>query len=306
MRGAAIQKWMNELEPPWDLYRSFRAVAQEGSLSGAARTLGLTQPTVARHVDSLEAMLGRRLFVRSQRGLEPTEVARQMLPYADALAATSAALRRAVAAEDGTTVGGTVRITASEVVGVERLPPILAAIRRRHPALALELATSNAVEDLLRRDADIAVRMVAPAQEALVARRVGCVEMGLFARADYLARRGTPQDVGAIADFDVIAYDRETPALRRFIAAYPWLRRAGAALRADSDVAQLAAIRAGFGIGVCQVGIAARDPDLVRVLAGDFAPELPVWIAMHEDLRSSPRCRAVFDMLGEALAAQLH
>ena len=216
---------MNEPEPSWDLYRSFRAVAQEGSLSGAARALGLTQPTVARHVDSLEAMLGRRLFVRSQRGLEPTEVARQMLPYADALAATSAALRRAVAAEDGA-VSGTVRITASEVVGVERLPPILAAIRRRHPALALELATSNAVEDLLRRDADIAVRMVAPAQEALVARRVGSVEIGLFARADYLERRGTPADVAAIAEHDLIGFDRETPALRAFIAAYPWLGRA--------------------------------------------------------------------------------
>ncbi len=295
---------MNELEPSWDLYRSFRAVAREGSLSGAARALGLTQPTLARHVDGLEALLGRKLFVRSQRGLDPTEVARQMLPYADALAATAAALRRAVAAEDGT-LSGSVRITASEMFGVERLPSILAAIRRRHPALALELAVSNEVEDLLRRDADIAVRMVAPTQAALVARRVGSVELGLFARADYLARCGTPADVAEIAGFDAIGFDRETPALRAFAAAYPWLDRSAFALRAGSDAAQLAAIRAGFGIGACQVGIADRDPELVRVLPQAFAPELQVWVVMHEDLRSSPRCRAVFDLLVEHLVDQL-
>ncbi len=292
---------MNQPEPPWDLYRSFGAAAKEGSLSGAARVLGLTQPTVARHLDALEAHLGQRLFVRSQRGLVPTEAALQILPYVEVLAATSAALLRAVATTTGDTVTGTVRIAASEVVGTERLPPILAAIRRAHPALALELVVSNEVEDLLRRDADIAVRMVAPAQDALVALKLGAVELGLFAHADYLARRGTPRDTAGIAGFDLIGFDRETPALRAFVAAYPWLTRGGLALRASSDLAQLAALRAGFGIGVCQSGLAARDPALVRLLAADFAPTLPVWIVMHEDLRAVPRCRAVFDLLAEHL-----
>ncbi len=295
---------MNGTEPPWDLYRTFHAVAKEGSLSAAARVLGLTQPTVARHLDALEARLGRRLFVRSQRGLAPTEAAQQMMPYVESLAATGAALIRAVAAEAGE-VGGSVRITASEVVGVERLPPILAAIRRRHPALALELAVSNAVEDLLRRDADIAVRMVAPAQEALVARKVGVAEIGLFAHADYLARTGIPETVDDLVRFDLIGFDRETPALRALLAGFPWLGRASFALRSGSDIAQLAALRAGFGIGACQAGIAARDPNLVRILPGAFSIALPTWVVMHEDLRSSPRCRAVFDMLVEHLGAEL-
>ena len=117
---------MNHGEPSWDHYRTLRAILEEGSLSGAARALGLTQPTVARHVDQLEAALGRRLFVRTQRGLSPTEAALEMAPYAEAMAAASAALRRAVTAEREA-VAGTVRVSASEVVGVERLPPVLAA-----------------------------------------------------------------------------------------------------------------------------------------------------------------------------------
>ena len=294
---------MTASEPGWDLYRTFASVMREGSLSGAARALALTQPTVARHVDALEAHLGRRLFMRSQRGLSPTEAARRILPHAEALAATSAALLRAAAAGEEA-VSGTVRIGASEVVGAERLPPILAALRRRHPALTFELALSNDVEDLLRGDADVAVRMVAPAQQALVARRIGSVELGFFARGDYLSRCGVPDRIEALREFDIIGFDRETPALRAMIAAYPWMRREDFALRAGSDLAQLAAIRGGFGIGVCQCGVAERDSRLARVLPEAFAPELPVWVVMHEDLRSSPPCRAVFDGLADALAAE--
>ena len=294
---------MSDTEPSWDLYRSFRAVADTGSLSGAARALGVTQPTIARHVEALEQLLGRTLFTRSQRGLAPTEAGEAIRPYVDALAATNAALLRA--AGGAGEVAGTVRITASEMVGVERLPPILAAIRRRHPKLALELALSNAVEDLLRRDADIAVRMVAPAQEALVARRIGGFRLGLFARADYLAAHATPERLEDLAHLDLVGFDHETPALRQALVAYPFLRRADFAFRSDSDLAQLAAVRAGYGVGACQLGIAARQPDLVRILPQAFAPELPVWIVMHEDLRSTPRCRAVFDALAEALAREV-
>ena len=293
---------MSDSDPSWDLYRSFHAVADTGSLSGAARALGVSQPTIARHVEALEALLGHRLFTRSQRGLAPTEAGEAIRPYVDALAATSAALLRAIG-ETGE-VSGTVRITASEMVGVERLPPILAAIRRRHPKLALELALSNEVEDLLRRDADIAVRMVSPAQEALVARRVGAFRLGLFARSDYLEAHPTPERLEDLAGLDLIGFDHETPWLRQMLVAYPFLRRGDFGFRSDSDLAQLAAVRAGYGVGVCQIGIAARQRDLVRLLPQAFAPELPVWIVMHEDLRSTPRCRAVFDALAEALGRE--
>lgn len=288
-------------EPSWDLYRTFGAVLCEGSLSGAARALGLTQPSVARHIDALEAVVGAALFVRTQRGLSPTEAALRLRPYAEVLASTSAALLRAASAGAGE-VGGTVRISASEVVGAEHLPPILTRLRRRYPALHLELVLSNALDDLLQRRADVAVRMVEPAQQALVARRAGSVELGLHAHRDYLDRRGVPETMDDLARHDLIGFDTETPAIRAIARRYPALNRAAFALRADSDLAQLAAIRAGFGIGVCQVQVARRDPALVRVLGGAFTAALGVWIVTHEDLRTSPRCRAVFDALAAEFA----
>lgn len=292
---------MSESGPDWDLYRSFLAVLDNGSLSGAARMLGLTQPTVSRQIGLLEQALGRTLFLRTPAGLSPSDAALAMAPQARAMAAAAAALRRAVSDPEDS-VAGTVRITASEVVGIERLPPVLAAIRARHPRLDLELVVSNEVDDLLRRDADVAVRMTEPAQQALVARRVATAELGLHARRDYLARRGTPATLADLPRFDLIGFDRETPALRAALAGFPALTRASFALRCDNQVAQLAAIRAGFGIGVCQVGLAARDPDLERLFPDSFALALPAWVVMHEDLRGSPRCRAVFDALVAALS----
>ncbi|MGB7479897.1 MAG: LysR substrate-binding domain-containing protein, partial [Burkholderiaceae bacterium] len=217
-------------------------------------------------------------------------------------AATAGALLRA-AASHGDGVRGTVRITASEVVGVEVLPPILAALRQAHPELVIELALSNRIDDLLRRDADIAVRMLRPAQEALVARRIGVIELGLHARRDYLARHGTPSGWDDLRNgHALIGFDQETASIRSLRPKFGMLGRGDFALRADSDLAQLAAIRAGFGIGICQVGLARRDAALVRVLPQSFSLPLETWLAMHEDLRDSPRCRVVFAALGTGLA----
>jgi len=295
---------MSNIDPSWDLYRTFLAVLTENSLSGAARMLGLTQPTVARHIDALEAAVGYDLFVRSQRGLAPTEAALELRPYAEMLATTSAALLRA-ASGHGKAVKGTVRISASEVIGVEVLPPILAVLRARYPELIIELVLSNSLDDLLRREADVAVRMVEPVQDALVARHVGAITLGLHAHERYLDRRGVPSTLAHLHEHDLIGFDRETPAIRSMLKRVRGLDPATFALRADSDLAQLAAIRAGFGIGVCQVPLAARDPGLVRVLADVFALDLGTWIVIHEDQKTSPRCRAVFDALVNGLGDYL-
>ncbi|MBB5754384.1 LysR family transcriptional regulator [Prosthecomicrobium pneumaticum] len=295
---------MDETEPDWDLYRSFLAVLEEGSLSGAARALGLTQPTIGRHIEALEAALGRQLFIRTPLGLAPTDVAQAMRPYASALAATAAALRR-TASEASDRVAGVVRVTASEVIGVEVLPPLLTTLHERHPDLIIELVLSNAVDDLLRREADVAVRMTAPTQEALLVRRVGAIPIGLYGHRRYLERRGRPKTIDDLAGHALIGFDRETAWLRTMAARYPYLGRERLAFRATSDLAQLAAIRAGYGIGACQVGIARRDPNLERVLADFFDLPLGTFVAMHEDLRTSPRCRAVFDALAAGLADYL-
>jgi DNA-binding transcriptional LysR family regulator len=288
-------------DPDWALYRTLLAVLDEGSLSAAARRLGMTQPTVARHVDALEAALGADLFVRSQRGLDPTDLARSLRPQAQVMAATAAALLRTASGTLGA-VAGTVRISASDVVGVEHLPPILAALRRDHPALMIELSLSDRLDDLLMREADIAVRMTEPTQSTLLAKRLPSVEIGFHAHRDYLERRGIPTTMADLSAHDLIGYDTETPVLRAMAARLPPLDRQGFALRADSNLAQLAAIRTGFGIGLCQVRIAQRDPALIRVLP-TVALALPLWIVMHEDLKTSARFRTVFDALVTGLDA---
>jgi DNA-binding transcriptional LysR family regulator len=287
-------------EPDWSLHRTFLAVVEEGSLSGAARRLGLTQPTVARHIDALERAVGAELFLRTPRGMLATDMGRALEPYAQTLAATAAALMREASGARGA-VRGAVRVSASEVIGVEHLPQIFTRLRRRHPDLVVELVVSNTVDDLIHRGADIAVRNVEPTQDALIARRLPPIALGLHARADYLARRGTPRTVEDLAGHDLIGFDRETPAIRAVLRRYPTLGREAYAFRADSDLAQLAAIRAGFGIGLCQAQLARRDCDLVRVLADAVGVDLGVWVVMHEDLRKSARFRAVFDALAEGL-----
>jgi len=295
---------MNVTEPDWSLYRSFLAVLREGSLSGAARTLGLTQPTLARHIEALEEAVGFKLFTRSQQGLAATEGALELKPYAESLAATTAAMMR-VASGQGRTIKGTVRVSASEIIGAEVLPAIFSSLREQHPQLEIELVLSNAVDNLLRRDADIAVRMVEPAQEALVVKRLGSVTLGLHAHRRYLARAGAPRNLKDLRDHSLIGFDRETPEIRSMRQRAPGLESIRFALRTDSDIAQLMAIKAGFGIGICQVALARRDADLERVLPTAFELKLGMWVAMHESLRSTPRCRAVFDGLTSGLKAHV-
>ena len=291
---------MADAEPNWEWYRSFVSVLETGSLSAAGRAMGMTQPTVGRHIDSLESALQLKLFTRSFDGFAPTDAALELKPYAVALASAAAALRR-VASSHGDGVRGTVRLTASEVVGVEVLPPILTALRRRHPELVVELVLSNRVDDLLRREADIAVRMVRPTQDALVAQRVGGIELGFHAHKRYLAEHGAPRTMAELPRHTMIGFDTETAFIRQWQTRYPAFTRTALALRTDSDLANLAALRAGYGIGVCHVVLARRDPALVRVLRKDFAPVLDTWIAMHEDLRDSARCAVTFAALAAGL-----
>jgi DNA-binding transcriptional LysR family regulator len=289
-------------DPGWDLYRSFLAVLRQGSLSAAARALDLTQPTLGRHIAELEVMLGQPLFLRSQAGLSPTPAALDLLPHAEAMSAAAAALLRAASgARDEPE--GVVRLTASEIMGVEVLPDILTAFRDAHPRIDIELVLSNLNQDLLRRDADIAIRMARPTQEALLARRIGAVPVGLFAHRRYLARHGTPTTIDELTRHTIIGFDADASAFRSLGATGLPVAREMFAFRSDSDHAQLAALRSGFGIGGCQARIAARDLNLVAVVPDLFQFALEMWLVMHEDLRTSRRVRLLHDHLAQALIA---
>jgi len=290
-------------EPPWDHYRSFLGVLREGSLSGAARALGLTQPTVARHIGQLEAALGgASLFTRSPQGLTATAAANRLTPHAETMAAAAAALMRS-AAGDEDSLTGVIRISASEVIGNEVLPAILRDLRRNHPGLTFEVVLSNAATDLLRREADIAVRMTRPGQKALVARRAGDVVLGLHAHPDYLSTYGMPKRLEDLAGHSIVGFDRDAGAARLLAESGLPMVRESFCFRTDNQIAQLAATRAGVGIGLCQVGLACRRPRLVRLLAEAVAVPLETWITMHEDLRSDRRLRLTFDHLYREIAA---
>ena len=169
----------------------------------------------------------------------------------------------------------------------------------------VELALSNSIADLLRRDTDVAVRMVETGQKALVVKRIGVIRVGLHAHRRYLKQFGTPHSPDELADHALIGFDRETAMVRSMQQRIPAMRHSLFRLRTDSGMAQLAAIRAGYGVSAAQVALAARDRNLVRILAGSFALDLPTTIAMHEDLRANRSGRTVFDALVAGLQAYL-
>jgi DNA-binding transcriptional LysR family regulator len=292
---------MAKRAPEWHLYRSFLATVREGSLSAASRSLGLTQPTLGRHIEALEASLGLTLFTRSLDGVLPTTAALRLVQPAEAMAAAADAAQRA-ASGDAAEDRGTVRITASDLVGAEVLPAMLTHFHEQHPLIAFELSLTNKNEDLLRGDADIAIRMDRPTQGALVAKKIGQVNIGLFAHRRYLKRRGTPTRPEHLAGHSLIGSDRDPAAARLLVQWGIDMRADQFSLRADNDLAQLAAIRAGFGIGGLQLGIARRDKALIQVLSSSFMFSLEMWLAMHRDQRTNRRVRLVFDALALSLA----
>jgi DNA-binding transcriptional LysR family regulator len=284
----------------WTLIRSFLAVVEHKSLSAAARALQLTQPTIGRHIDALEAVLGVKLFTRSVFGLTLNDAALDLVPHARAMAATAAALQRAASGE-AADERGTVRITASDVIGAEVLPAIVAKMRAANPSIALELALSNRNENLLLREADIAVRMVRPKQQNLVARKIGDVPVQLYAHKSYAKRRGLPRTIAELAGHDVIGYDAQPPAGFGPSDLDVRVTREMFALRTDSDLAQIALLRAGAGIGGLQRQLAARERSLLPVLHGAIKLPLEIWLVVHEDLRTTRRVRLIYDALAAGL-----
>ena len=285
----------------WDLFQSLHAVLEAGTLSAAARLRGLTQPTLGRHIETLEHRLGSPLFLRSPRGLQPTDLALELKPHLhDMAAAASAAVRDASGAADS--LLGSIRITASEIVGAEVLPSILTDFREKHPGTAIELRVSNTVDDLSRREADIAVRMAPPTQSALVAKKVGEVELGFYAAPAYIARHGAPLGFEELKGHPVIGFDSEAYNIRDLPGLNMSVSRETFSFRTDSDMTQLAALSAGFGVGVTHPAIARRR-GLVRVMSNVVLFRLGIWIVMHENLRGSRRMRAMFDHLVEGVTA---
>ncbi len=288
----------------WTLLRSFLAVVETGSLSAAAKRTGATQPTLGRHIRELEAALGVPLFARSVRGLDPTEAALGLIDDARAMGEAAEALALKVQGRSQR-LTGTVRVAASVVVANLLLPPILVALREAEPDIQVEIVASDLAQNLLRRDADIALRMFEPAQNALIARRLGDTPLGLFGARALLARRGPVRTVSDMLALGVLGFDRSDAILKAFAARGHPVTREDFPVRCDDQMVYWNLLVAGAGLGVAQVLLAGRHPDLAPVEVGLQMPVLPVWLVMHEEVRSNARIRRVADFLGAALGTAL-
>ncbi|MCB1395537.1 MAG: LysR family transcriptional regulator [Rhodobacteraceae bacterium] len=288
--------------PDWTLLQSFLAVADHGSLSSAARALGLSQPTLGRHVRLLEESLGLVLFHRVPSGLEPTEAALPLVEAARAMGDGAARLKLlAEGGQQGLT--GTVRITASRIVSQYLLPAVLARLHLAEPEIQIELVPSDTTENLLYSAADIAIRMYRPDQLDVVARHVADMAIGLYAAPAYLDRRGRPQTLDALMTHDFVGYDRDERIIRMMREMGRPVTRGFFPVRCDDQTVHWELVRAGCGISGMQRRIGDADAAVERVMPGLDLPALPVWLAMPETLRRNPRIRRVWDFLAAEMTA---
>ncbi|HSW27115.1 MAG TPA: LysR family transcriptional regulator [Burkholderiaceae bacterium] len=290
----------------WALVKSFVAVLDAGSLMGAARRLKAQQPTLSRHIAELEAQLQAPLFERTGRGVMPTMAALAIADAARHMEEGAGTLLRALAQSAQATTGS-VRITTSMVAASYLLPPVLAALRQAEPGIAIELVASNDLFNLLRREADIAVRMVRPAQGSLVARKLADIPIVACAHKSYLKRAGTPhQPDDLLADrHTLIGYDKDTTILRAAAQMGLPLTREHFALRTDDQVAYGRLIAAGAGVGFAADYNLRHWRGVVPVLPGLAIPPLPCWLAVHREIRSSRVVRRVFEFLAEGIPREL-
>jgi len=291
-------------EPDWSLWRSFAAVVEHGSLSAAARALGLSQPTLGRHIDALESALGTRVFERTLGGFKPTDIGLRLFEQVQ-LAQRALAEATLVAEGSSAVLSGSVRVTSSTMMCGYVLPGLLARTRLVFPQVAIELVPSDSVENLLLREADIAVRLFRPTQLELVARKLGEIQLVACAHRSYLARRGAPESAQQLTSHDLIGFDRSDLLIATARRMGFELDRADFVVRTDSQTNMWELMKAGLGIGFGQENLVDRTPGMVKLLPQVRPPPLEVWLAAHRELFTSRRVRAIYDHLGEGLVGYI-
>ena len=299
-RRALMQPRMDQ--PDWNQLKAFLETAETGSLSAAARKLGLTQPTLSRQVAAIERQLGVTLFERAGKAMVLTATGLALLEHARVMGAAAEDLQLAATGQSQA-VDGVVTISASEAVAAHLLPGVLLRLRQQAPGVVIDLVASDALSDLRRREADIAVRHVRPDQPDLIGRFIRDAQACFYASAGWVQQHGHPRTAAQAAQHAFIGSDRAG----RYLGD---LRQHGLPLDvssfscyAENTMAHWALVRQGLGIGVMMVDIARVTPDVVRVL--DEVPPVvfPIWLVTHRELRTARRIRLVFDLLADALAS---
>jgi DNA-binding transcriptional LysR family regulator len=286
----------------WNQLRAFLETAETGSLSAAARKLGLTQPTLSRQVAAIEQRMGVTLFERVGKAMVLSSTGVELLEHARAMGAAAEALGLAATGRSQE-VEGAVSVSASDIVAAHLLPPLVRELRAQVPGIAIEVISSNALSDLLRREADIAIRHVKPEQPELIARLIREATAGFYAAQDWVRAHGLPRSAEEAAHLPFVGSDRSG----RFLG---YLRQHGLPLGeanfscyCDHSVPYLALVQQGLGVGVMMDEIARHTPGLVRVLEEVPPVRFPIWLVTHRELRTSRRIRTVFEALAQGLAA---
>ena len=284
----------------WNQVRGFYVTAEEGSLSAAARALGLTQPTLGRQVAALEEELGVVLFDRIGRGLKLTQAGQELMEQVGVMveAANRVSL---IASGRAEALEGQVRITASDILSAYILPPAIAEIRQAAPGIDIDVVAVNDIRNLLRREADIAIRHVRPQQTDLIARLVQESTGSFYAARSYLDKRGTPQSVEDLSNHDFIGYGDHKRMLEYLNPLGYSLTEDNFRLGSQNGIVAWQLVRRGLGISVMSDEVVAAFPEIVRVLPDMDPLVFPIWLVTHRELHTSRRIRLVYDLLAEFL-----
>lgn len=285
----------------WNQVRAFLATVEEGSLSAAARALGQSQPTLSRQIGALEADLGVVLFERVGRGLELTPSGLDLVEHVRVMgdAATRVSL---AAAGRNQTIAGKVRISASDVMAAYFLPPVIARLRAAAPGIEIEIVATNALSDLRRREADIALRHQRPTEPDLIARCIHRSRFSLCATPDYIARMGGLSSPGDLVAADFIGFDGTDRLMDALNELGLGLTRRNFRLRSESGLVAWEMARHGLGIGAMLDDVAALTPEVTRLPMETRSMEIPVWLTTHRELHTSRRIRLVYDALATIFA----
>ena len=287
----------------WDDLRSFLAIARHGSLSAAARMLGVEQSTMGRRLAALEQRSGVRLLQKIPRGFVLTAAGEAILAHVERIEHETLAVERAITGKD-VRLAGTVRLTTLETFAVEVLTPALAAFREKYPGITVELLADTRALSLARREADIALRLARPTQAGLVVRKAAEIGFALYAAPAYLDRHGPPDFTAGAPGHAVIRVEEDligTPDMAWFTGL---TAQSEITLRTNTRYAHLAAARAGMGIACLARYLGDPATGLVRLAPPVPAPVRELFLVVHADIRHTPRIRALTEMLTATLKRQ--
>ncbi len=284
----------------WNRARAFLVTAEEGSLSAAARALGMAQPTLGRQVDALEKELGVVLFERVGRGLTLTPSGLDLLDHVRAMG-VAANQMSLTASGHSQSLEGDVLISASEAYSAFLLPPIIAQLRVQAPGVHIEIVASNAPSDLQRREADIAMRNFRPTEPDLIAKKVRDDPGSFYATPDYLEKVGNPKSTDDLTGVDFIGFNRTDQMVNMMVGLGMKVTQENFPIVSENHLVQWQMVKQGLGLGVITDLIGEKEPAVVRALP-DLAPIMvPIWLTAHREVRTSRRVRFVFDLLADAL-----